>query len=246
MTIKNINDLKKIQIVCRNQEQVKNCLNYLKQLGFDVEDFTGYCDGCNIIFWGYRSKNFFFSNMLKRNLPIEFYNKKLIKTLQKFIKEKEERKEEVKDFEIAEDGRFIKINNYKSEKEVFLFCDWMYREKILLGIIKDFNPVYLNYLLKYGLAFSTKEARDKAMFKSEIETKLKNIAERLNNGRKIDWEDNEDKFNIYYNHNNKKLDFDFNSFHQEQGVIYCLDKNFVKVATQEIGEDNLIKYFKES
>ena len=35
--IKNIEDLKNIQIVCRNQEQVKNCLNYLEQLGFGVE-----------------------------------------------------------------------------------------------------------------------------------------------------------------------------------------------------------------
>ena len=35
--IKNIEELKKIQIVCRNQEQVKDCLNYLKQLGFRVE-----------------------------------------------------------------------------------------------------------------------------------------------------------------------------------------------------------------
>ena len=30
--IKNIEQLKNIQIVCRNQEQVKDCLNYLKQL----------------------------------------------------------------------------------------------------------------------------------------------------------------------------------------------------------------------
>ena len=35
--IKNIDNLKKCQIICKNQEQVKNCLNYLEQLGFRVE-----------------------------------------------------------------------------------------------------------------------------------------------------------------------------------------------------------------
>lgn len=105
---------------------------------------------------------------------------------------------------------------------------------------------YLDFVLKYGLIYTTKEAKDKAIFKMEIETKLKNIAERLNAGRKIDWGDRDQaKFNIYY-------DFDDGNFYcclrysdYCQGSIYCLDKNFLDVAKQEIGEEQLIKYFKE-
>ena len=114
--IKNIEELKNIQIVCRNQEQVKNCFNYLNQLGFDVEDFTGYYNGCNIMFWGAISKKFFFNDTLKSHLPIEFYNKELVTTLPTFIKEKPE-KEKVEDFEVADAGRITKINNLMILKE---------------------------------------------------------------------------------------------------------------------------------
>lgn len=93
-------DLKKIQIVCRNQEQVKNCLNYLKQLGFDVEDedFGKEYNGWNIVYW--EKYQFIFSAVLDKNLKIEFYNKKLVKILQKFIKKKEE-KEKNRNFLIS-------------------------------------------------------------------------------------------------------------------------------------------------
>lgn len=87
------------------------------------------------------------------------------------------------------------------------------------------------------------------MFKAKIETKLKNIAERLNAGRKIDWEDeNQSKFIILYNCKSKILGLlDLYSVYRwkYQGGIYCLDENFLEVAKQEIGEENLIKYFKE-
>ena len=237
--IKNIEELKNIQIVCKNQEQVKNCLNYLEQLGFDIDDFSAYYyDGYNIIFWEERDERFIISNKLKENLKIEFYNKKFIKTLQKFIKEKREKKEKVKDFEALEDGRITKINNWKSEKIIYCFkadCP-----------VNKANQDNTEEAIKYGLVFATAEARDKAMFKSKIETKLKNIAERLNAGRKIDWKDlNQDKFCIYYGYEEEKLCL-FNVYRRKnQGAIYCLDKNFLEVAKQEIGEDNLIKYFKE-
>lgn len=254
--IKNIEDLKKCQIVCREKEQVKNCLNYLEQLVLDIDDFSAYYyDGYNIIFWEERDKRFIISNKLKENLKIEFYNKKLIKTLQKFIKEKEEqkkeKKEKAKDFKVASDGRVIKINNKESEKQIFVVYDeaynydYEYYKENGMKIV-DMAQNYLDFVLKYGLAYTTQEARDKAMFKLEIETKLKNIAERLNKGQKIDWEDiDQDKFRIYYNFKDKILDWDTRYCRKDQGIIYCLGKNFLDVAKQEIGEENLIKYFKE-
>ena len=85
------------------------------------------------------------------------------------------------------------------------------------------------------------------MFKIEIETKLKNIAERLNAGRKIDWENtNQIKYYIYYDYEIKVLDYCIPGHCQNQGTIYCLDKNFLEVAKQEIGKENLIKYFMDN
>ena len=345
--IKNIEKLKNIQIVCRNQEQVKNCLNYLEQLGFDVEDFTKYYDGWNIVYW--EKNHFIFSAVLNRILSIDFYNKELVKTLQKFIKEKGKGKEqeaktiveylrskpidvridnrqdydnminyleeqgivwnsgdklseaveydnkmikfltfwckiyekdklrtglmwsmelnkirenisvkelfkkfnikykELPDFEVAEDGRIIKINNYSSEQVIYVACDYNHIKE---GYeIFNLNPTFLDFALKYGLAYATEQARDIALFKLEIETKLKNIAERLNAGRKIDWEDeDQSKFIIFYNYRSKilgLLDL-YGVYHWKyQGAIFCLDKNFLDVAKQEIGEENLIKYFED-
>ena len=342
--IKKIEELKNIQIVCRNQEQVKNCLNYLEQLGFDVEDFADYHDGYNIVFWGEYSEKILFSDILKKNLVIEFYNKKLVKTLQKFIKEKGKGKEqeaktiveylrskpidvridnrqdydnminylgeqgvvwnngkklsesvilnnkiikiltfwcniygkdelgtglmwdmkldeirenisvkelfkkfnveykESLDFEVAEDDRITKVNNRESKKNIY-FVD-NYNQEYFFS-----NKENVNDCTDCGLVFATEQARDRAMFKLEIETKLKNIAERLNNGRKIDWEDeDQSKFIILYNYRSKILGLlDLYGVYRwkYQGGIYCLDKNFLDVAKQEIGEKNLIKYFTE-
>lgn len=252
-------DLKKCQIVCRNQNQVKDCLDYLKQLGFDVEDFAEYCDGCNIIFYGDSSKKFIISNMLKRNLPIEFYNKKLIKTLQKFIKEKEEqekeKKEKIEDIEVASDGRVMKINNYKCKEYLyFLVVDFDNENRDdpvgngseILHCNYDSEEIGFDKLMEYGLLFKNDEALDRHLFKLKIETQLKNIAERLNAGRKIDWENyDQSKFGISYDYKCKELSYYINGNHRPQATIYCLDKNFLNVAKQEIGEDNLIKYFKE-
>lgn len=242
--IKNIDDLKKCQIVCRNDKDIEDCLNMLEELGFEVRNNDSQYQ---VIF--YRQYGNLFENDVRLECGVDtyFYNKKFIKTLQKFIKQKEgKEKEKQADFEVAEDGRIIKINNYKSREKVFIACEWDYRGRTSWDTIEDFKPEFLDYLLKYGLAFSTKEARDKAMFKLEIETKLKNIAERLNNSRKIDWKDkDQNKYEIYYDYMRKKIECRSFCYCKDQGIIYCLDKNFLNVAKKEISEENLIKYFKE-
>ena len=239
--IKNIEELKKIQIVCKRIDQVEDCYNHLEQLGFKVSYYSR--EGFFFII-RYKDELSGFSNYgtMAGDKYIEFYNKKLVKTLQKFIKEKE-KQEKVKDFEVAEDGRIIKVNNWMSEKQIFLL---FIRDKAA-GTINRFSQDCLIKYVNLGFVYATEQARDKAVFKMEIETKLKNIAERLNAGRKIDWEDtNQEKNYIYYSHTNKIVSCQNKYWCQDLGVIHCLDdKNFLEVAKQEIGEDNLIKYFKE-
>lgn len=244
MTITKIEDLKDIQIVCKNLKQVKDCFKYLRKLGyydyykkkdkqyFDNDLFVNFYKD----FWFYAGSH---NDTTKK---LEFYDKNFVKTLQKFIRQKEE-KEKIEDFEVAEDGRITKINNKKSKKEIFV-NDWEYKEDSI--DIEDMTPVYFDYVLKYGLAYATSEARKQAMFKLEIETKLKNIAKRLNNGRKIDWKGvKQVKFYIVYYFEINSLVVRKCNYSKDIGQIYCLDKNFLEVAKKEIGEDKLIKYFTE-
>ena len=243
-------DLKKCQIVCRNQNQVKDCFNYLEQLGFKISYdnernfrlIICYSDGLSA-FTNYCT--------IASDKYVEFYDKEFVKTLQKFTKEKE--KEKIKDIEVAEDGRITKINNWNENIDVFYYqinpiCyEDVYFEKLDItatSLDKSYKAEF-EELLKYGLLFNSEEEAKKYLFKLEIETKLKNIAERLNNGQKIDWEDEDQKkFLIYYDYINKRLGYDFYSYCKIQEV-HCLDINFLDVAKKEIGEDNLIKYFKE-
>lgn len=144
----------------------------------------------------------------------------------------------MKDFEVANDGRITKVNNWNSEKKVFCINGFSVN-------LFFYNNEHGQSFIDLGLLYATEEARDRAKFKMEIETKLKNIAERLNNGKKIDWEDiSQNKFNIYYNYDDNIIDFYFSSYCGFQGTICCLDKDFLEVAKKEIGEENLIKYFK--
>ena len=238
--IKNIEDLKKVQIVCRNQKDIEDCLNMVEELGFEVRNND---NQYKVIF--YREYSGMYENDVRLECGVEtyFFNKKFIKILQKFIKEKEEQKreekEELKDFEVAEDGRITKINNRESKKDIY-FVD-NYNQEYFFS-----NKENVDYCIDCGLVFATEQARDKAMFKLKIETKLKNIAERLNKGQKIDWEDDsQPKHCIYYGYDDKKLNCFARRYCKDQGEIYCLDNNFLEVAKKEIGEENLIKYFTE-
>lgn len=244
--IKNIKDLKKCQIVCRNKQDVENCLNMLEELGFEVRNND---NQYQVIFYSEHSNLFENDVRLECGVDTYFYNKNFIKTLQKIIKEKEEREKE-EDFEVAEDGRIIKVNNWDSDKYLYFLSRWDNTRVNFTTL----NRQDIEYYVNIGLVFASKEARDRALFKLEIETKLKNLAERLN--KKIFhvdsnlFENNVIKYNlsIEYINSFEKILHCYgcgNNTIQDQGVIYCLDKNFLEVAKKEIGEEKLIKYFKE-
>lgn len=95
-----------------------------------------------------------------------------------------------------------------------------------------------------GNYFQTKEEAEKVVEKIKIYTQLKDLALRLNNGEEIDWEnDNQLKHFICYDSRYKKIYTTFNYYSKELGQIYCLDENFLYIAKQEIGEENLKKLF---
>ena len=94
----------------------------------------------------------------------------------------------------------------------------------------EYNDDGDNYRYKTRNYFKTKEEAEE--YKEVMNTyyDLMDLAEELNNGEKIDWNDNQQcKYTIFYN-------FEF-------GQIYCLDGAFLEKAIEKIGKDKLTKLF---
>lgn len=221
--IKNLENLKKYNIICTNTDEVEECLDILKKLEFKIGSRVN-SDERIVAFFNY----IFCStkNITTDYKDINFYNFK--KQTKKFLKEKQ-----LPDFEVAENGRITKINNWDSKEFNFL----------LQNINLDKNDI--ENLMQLGLIYQNKFL-EKTIEKQKIYIKLKNLAERLNNGKKFDWNDiDKDKYYIYYDYANKELRKEYNNSNQNQGTIYCLDENFLKIAKKEIGEENLLKLFED-
>ena len=70
------------------------------------------------------------------------------------------------------------------------------------------------------------------------------LADELNNGEKIDWNDGSQcKYSIYYSYEIDTLQRHCSFRCKDLGQIYCLDGNFKDKAIEKIGEDRLKKLF---
>lgn len=108
------------------------------------------------------------------------------------------------------------------------------------------NTVSDLFRFNTGNCFETRQETKE--YKENLLTKqaLKDLALELNNGVEIDWNNfKQEKSYIY-------LDFDckynLNASHtrwfKELGSIYCLNKDFLTIAIERIGEEKLIKLIK--
>lgn len=110
-------------------------------------------------------------------------------------------------------------------------------------LLKIRNKNDIENLIQLGLIYQNKFL-EKATEKQKIYIQLKNLAERLNNGEKFDWDNyNKEKYYFRYDYETKKLYQDYNFSLRELNVIYYLNANFLKIAIKEIGEENLLKLF---
>lgn len=95
-----------------------------------------------------------------------------------------------------------------------------------------------------GNYFKTEEETKKVVEKIKIYTQLKDLALRLNKGEMIRWNDfKQSKYCIMRDIEYDELSDGPMYCYQDIGQIYCLDKNFLEIAKQEIGEENLRKLF---
>mgnify|MGYP004518613645 CR=1 FL=1 len=93
--------------------------------------------------------------------------------------------------------------------------------------------------------FKNREEAEQEAEKILVRRMLEDIARRLNKGQKIDWDNNNQiKYYFYFDFLQNEM-FSYHRFNQKkQGVVYCLDKNFLDIAIQEIGEERLKKYLR--
>ena len=101
-----------------------------------------------------------------------------------------------------------------------------------------------NYRYKTRNYFATYEEAEE--YKEVMNTyyDLMDLAEELNNGEKIDWNDNQQcKYTIFYDFEVNFLNRNNAYVCKEFGQIYCLDGDFVEKAIEKIGKDKLTKMF---
>lgn len=102
-----------------------------------------------------------------------------------------------------------------------------------------------NYRFKTRNYFKTEEEAEEYQEIMNTYYDLMDLAEELNNGEKINWNDEAQcKYVIYYSFKCDTLDEGIAYVCKEFGQIYCLDKNFKEKAIEKIGEDKLTKLFK--
>lgn len=93
--------------------------------------------------------------------------------------------------------------------------------------------------------FKTKEEAQQEADKILIRRQLEDIAKVLNKGQEINWDNKEQvKYFAYLDVVNNEISWGKEVRHIIQGVIYCLDMNFYKVAVKVIGEERLKKYLR--
>ena len=117
------------------------------------------------------------------------------------------------------DGKIIRTYWYETESDIFRF--------------------------NIGNCFKTEQEAEE--YKENLLTKqaLKDLALELNNGVEIDWSDeNQNKYVITFYNDLKMLNCYKNSFNKDLGQIYCLDYQFLTIATVRIGKEKLIKLIK--
>lgn len=108
----------------------------------------------------------------------------------------------------------------------------------------EYNEYGDNYRYKTRNYFATYE--EVKEYKEVINTyyDLMDLAEELNKGRKIDWNDETQcKYVIYYNYKENSLEKTYDYSCKDLGQIYCLDGGFLEKAIEKIGADRLKKLF---
>ena len=103
-----------------------------------------------------------------------------------------------------------------------------------------------------GNCFKSKREAEAMKEKIQIYTELKRLAEEINT-EPIDWEKNTQtkyyicyRYTDYFGNSERRIQSAPVASQQDMGVVYSANKDFLKIAKERIGEDRLLKLFKEN
>ena len=160
----------------------------------------------------------------------------------KNLKELKRKYEELgKEIKRLENEKKNKRWRAEQEKEYFYIEESGYINEVIeyFDRVDDFNYKTRNY-------FKTEEEAQRHLDNINTYYELMDLAEELNEGEEIDWENlHQIKYSITYDSDDKKIFSTSNNVIKNLGQIYCLNKNFLEVAKQKIGEERLESLFKE-
>lgn len=238
--IKSLEDFKEYNIICTTTKEVKECLEILNTKENNSE-FNVYSNE-RIVYYHNFIKSYTADTIAILKKDISFYHfKKIYKRLKK---QQEQEEQQLPDFE-TENGRVIKINNYDSDKKIYIL-DFRDIKEDIECCINDYKKEYLDMYINTGLIFSSKEVLNDYIKYLTIHTKLKNLANILNNGEKIDWNNEiQCKYYLFFDYKYKKIEQTWINW-IIKGKICCLDKNFKDEAIKEISKKDLEWYLKQS
>lgn len=215
-------------IKCNNLEEVSECLDMLKNLGFE----TFHKENSYELFVAMTFNNIFtnFTSVevcLKNNF-ISF--KTFQKIYNKQIKEKQP------DLLVDKNGKVLKVNNNKKMYTIYFFDSFG-------EYINDTDKIgkALQDSINYVSYYISKEACEKALKRKEIENKLRLLAFELNRNREIDWSDYKDKYYICYEAQYHLIVLQLTNTYKGMN-IYCYSEKFRNKAIELIGEEDLKDY----
>lgn len=161
---------------------------------------------------------------------IEKLSEEIILTTDELRKELEELNESKK---ISERWRAEECENY-----------FYIGSELIVDCLMEVGDIVDNGHYKIHNYFKNKEEAEKVAEKIKIYVELKDLAEELNAGEEIDWENEyQAKYCIYNCNENKTLECNASYCCEEIGQIYCLNENFLEIAKERIGEERLLKLF---
>lgn len=127
----------------------------------------------------------------------------------------------------------------KGEKYFFV-----YNDGVVFSDSDDFYNVD-NFRYQTRNYFKTEEEAQAYLDNLNTYYELMDLAEKLNNGEKIDWNNiHQEKRYIIYDFFEKELGQYLTHDFINLGQIYCLDKDFLNKAIKIIGKEKLEKLFK--
>ena len=95
--------------------------------------------------------------------------------------------------------------------------------------------------------FKTEEEAQREIDRRLIKAKLNEIANRLNDGQVIQWNSAiQRKYYLDLDSEESSLHLNFSIIDKIEGVTYCLSEDFLEVAVDEIGEQELFDYMKNN